>query len=118
MNKAKKKFKDLCYKGKVSESEANFFAEYDGVLMNFDTAVKIACLMAIQDLSKVGPKITKESANEHLLKTMGRFNVTEDAILRALGNEKIPPHLPVGSDSTQPGTGNFCINFEIDQLQS
>jgi len=92
MAKAKKKFMNNCLKGKGTLEQQKFFEKYDGVLLDFNTNLKISCLLATQNFEGLGKPITKETADEHLLKTMKLFSVSLDDII-ALGK-----HLPSGED--------------------
>jgi hypothetical protein len=54
MAKAKKKFMNNCLKGKGTLEQQKFFEKYDGVLLDFNTNLKISCLLATQNFEGLG----------------------------------------------------------------
>jgi hypothetical protein len=89
MKKAKVQFEKNFRNDQLTEEEREFREKYDGVLLDFEAAVKLACLMAVTP--NVGEPITVDSASKALLATMTKYGVDRVAFLNSF--TKVVPRI-------------------------
>ncbi len=111
MQKAKRRFRNMLYKGKISNEVKEFFSMYDGVLMNVEASVTMACLIATKDLTKLGQQIDEQTAKKILTESMAKFGVENELLQKILGPKPPPAEFPCLPEAPNSIFINFLSLF-------